>query len=250
VKAKEIPAMSYLRSRFGFLKYLSLHIIIGFLLSLICLRLFAHFAEELLENETLTDTLLASSFHANATPLATNFFLIITHFGLELLWLIVILLGLYFVYKRLRLYLLMLVVTIGGSELLNQSLKLFFSRPRPTFDDPIITALNYSFPSGHAMTSLVAYGLFAYLLASSTPNKARKLLITISAILLIALIGLSRIYLGVHYLSDVIAGFAAGGAWLAICITAFHEIHRRYPGKQPAVPSDSPPPMPDKLTVS
>jgi membrane-associated phospholipid phosphatase len=236
--------MTNLRSRFSFLRYLSFHIIIGFLLSFICLGLFSELAEEVMESDTLVsyDILIANSFHANLTPLATSFFLLITHFGFEILWLISILLSMYFACKRLWLYLLMLLVTIAGSEILNQSLKLFFSRPRPTFHDPIITALHYSFPSGHAMTSLVAYGSFAYFLLIRTKSKARKLLIIVSAVLLIALIGLSRIYLGVHYLSDVIAGYAAGGFWLAICITAIHHIRRRYARK----PHSSPP----ELTVS
>ena len=111
---------------------------------------------------------------------------------------------------------------------MNYSLNFLFSRPRPTFDDPIITALHYSFPSGHAMQSFISYGLLAYYLVVRTPARPRKLLIITATTLLIALIGLSRMYLGVHYLSDVIAGYAAGAFWLSTCITALYYIRYGY----------------------
>jgi membrane-associated phospholipid phosphatase len=222
--------MAWLRSRLSFLQYLSIHLIVGLVISFVCLGVFAKLAEEILEQEWVVsvDNVVANAFHANATPLATEFFLAVTRFGLEILWIITMLFGIYFIYKRQWAYLLMLVVTIGGGQLLNSSLKLFFSRPRPTFHDPIITALNYSFPSGHAMLSFITYGLLAYFLVIKTPTRPRKLLIVTAAMLLITLIGFSRIYLGVHYVSDVVAGFAAGGFWLSTCITAIYYIRHRY----------------------
>lgn len=222
--------MAWLRSRLTFLQYLSVHLVVGLVVSFICLGVFAKLAGEIFEREWVVsvDNVVANAFHANATPLATGFFLAITRFGLELLWIITILFGIYFIYKRQWAYLLMLVITIGGGQLLNSSLKLFFSRPRPTFDDPIITALHYSFPSGHAMLSFITYGLLAYFLVIHTTSRPRKLLIITVAVLLIGLIGLSRIYLGVHYVSDIVAGYAAGGFWLSTCITALYYIQHRH----------------------
>lgn len=237
--------MEWLRSRLGFLQYLSLHIVLGLLLSFVSLGVFAKLVDSMLEQETMVkiDTLIANSFHHNATPLANTFFLTITRFGLEILWIAVILFGLYLVYKRQWSDLLMLVVTMGGAQLLNYSLKLFFSRPRPTFDDPIITALHYSFPSGHAMLSFVAYGIMAYYLVAKTHSKARRLLIITATVLLVGLIGLSRIYLGVHYLSDVVAGYAAGAFWLSTCVTALYYIRFGYRHRKrepnPEMPPDS-----------
>jgi membrane-associated phospholipid phosphatase len=222
--------MDWLRSRLGFLQYISLHVIVGLILSFVSIGFFAELAEEVLESDTLVsiDQLLAHSLHVHATPLANTFFLAITRFGLEILWLAVILFGIYFAYKRQWNFLLMLVVTMLGGELLNSSLKFFFSRPRPVFDDPIITALHYSFPSGHAMLSFIGYGLLAYYLVARTPSKLRRLLIITAAVLLVALIGLSRIYLGVHYLSDVIAAYAAGAFWLSTCTTALYYLRFGY----------------------
>jgi membrane-associated phospholipid phosphatase len=235
-------AMDWLRSKLSFLQYISLYIVAGLVLSFICLGIFAELAEEMQEQGWVVsfDTLIANSFHRNATPLATSFFLLLTRFGLELLWVFIILVGIYFINKRQWPYLLMLVITFAGGQLLNTSLKLFFSRPRPSFDDPIITALHYSFPSGHAMLSFITYGLLAYFLIIKTPGRPRRLLIIISAGVLVALIGLSRIYLGVHYLSDVIAGYAAGGFWLSICITAIYYIRRRYHQKNKDLDPETP----------
>jgi membrane-associated phospholipid phosphatase len=235
--------MQNLRSRLGFLQYLSLHIIVGLVLSFISLGLFAKLAEEMLEEATLVsiDRLVANAFHHNATPLASNFFLILTRFGLEILWIAVILFALYFIYKRQWLSLLMLLVTVGGGQILNYSLKFFFSRPRPAFDDPIITALHYSFPSGHAMLSFISYGLLAYYLFVRTPSRPRRLLIITAAVLLIGLIGLSRIYLGVHYLSDVIAGYAAGAFWLTSCITALYYSRHGFRHRKKESPVEMPP---------
>jgi membrane-associated phospholipid phosphatase len=235
--------MDWLRSRLGFLQYLSLHIIVGLLLSFASIGLFAELAEEVLESDTLVsiDQLLAHSLHVHATPLANTFFLIITVFGLEVLWAAVILFGLYFAHKRQWGNLLMLVVTMLGAELLNSSLKYFFSRPRPVFDDPIITALHYSFPSGHAMISFVGYGLLAYYLAARTPSKPRRILIIVAAALLVVLIGMSRIYLGVHYLSDVIAGYAAGAFWLSICTTALYYLRYGYRHRKKEENLETPP---------
>jgi len=110
---------------------------------------------------------------------------------------------------------------------LNFLLKAVFARPRPTFSDPLATALYYSFPSGHAMMSLIAYGLLGYFLFNALPERWQRVVVSAGLIVLILLIGFSRIYLGVHYLSDVLAGFAVGGLWLSFCITAMNYLQGR-----------------------
>ena len=93
---------------------------------------------------------------------------------------------------------------------------------------PLLTARGWSFPSGHAMGSLVAYGMLAYLLLRETHlGRHQRMLVIISAALLVLLIGLSRLYLGVHYFSDVIGGYAAGVVWLAACISGLEIVRRR-----------------------
>jgi undecaprenyl-diphosphatase len=104
-----------------------------------------------------------------------------------------------------------------GALALNIGLKLFFAKPRPTLWAYLITEKTFSFPSGHALGSMVIYGFLAYLLASQLPKFS--LLIYTATGGLIAAIGLSRLYLGVHWPSDVLAGYSVGFLWLMTCIT-------------------------------
>ena len=111
---------------------------------------------------------------------------------------------------------LMFSVVCGGSVILNQGLKLLFQRPRPELWPPLITEHTYSFPSGHALQGTVLYGAISYLLANRFPRWANWLYG--GAILLVGAIGLSRLYLGVHWPLDVLAGWTVGFLWLIICI--------------------------------
>ena len=104
---------------------------------------------------------------------------------------------------------------LGVSTILNQLLKHIFQRPRPT-EYRIINETGYSFPSGHSMVSMAFYGFLIYLIYKNVKNKYLKWGLIVLLSLLILLIGLSRIYLGVHYTSDVIAGFLVSVSYLII----------------------------------
>ena len=119
-----------------------------------------------------------------------------------------------------------LAICLSGSWITNEVLKTLFQRTRPEAA-PLVFAKGYSFPSGHAMISFAFYGLLGYLLWQ---YGRRRYSLTarvgaFAAWLLAIAIVISRIYLGVHFPSDVIAGFAAGGAWLGGCIMALFVIH-------------------------
>ena len=109
---------------------------------------------------------------------------------------------------------LLFVITVIGAEVLDQVLKLVFHRTRPVAFFGLASPVGYSFPSGHALVSCSFYGVLAAFAAARTENRARRWIYWIAAALLIAAIGLSRIYLGVHYLSDVLAGYAAAVVWV------------------------------------
>lgn len=109
---------------------------------------------------------------------------------------------------------------IVGGVVLDEILKLAFHRARPDVASEFITGHSWSFPSGHAMNSLVSYAMLAYILREYVESPRARLSIAVMAAILIAAIGFSRLYLGVHYLSDVVAGYLAGGAWVLACITA------------------------------
>ena len=106
--------------------------------------------------------------------------------------------------------------------LLNQGMKFILQRPRPT-EYRIIEETGYSFPSGHSMVSMAFYGLLIYLIYKHIENKYLKWLLISILSLLIILIGFSRIYLGVHYVSDVIAGFLFSIAYLILFIKSINK---------------------------
>ena len=105
-----------------------------------------------------------------------------------------------------------MLVAIGGGELLVIGLKALFHRPRPA---EVFASLGYSFPSGHSFFAVTLYGMAAYWLVRGT--RARRW-VWLPAVALMLLIGFSRIYLGVHYASDVLAGFCVGLPWLWACL--------------------------------
>ncbi|WP_246938807.1 phosphatase PAP2 family protein [Bacillus pinisoli] len=117
------------------------------------------------------------------------------------------------------------VVLIGSNELF-QILKGIFLRERPILD-PAIDALGYSFPSGHATVSMAFYGMILYLISKHMTSSTVKTGVLISLGLYIFLIGVSRILLRAHYLTDVIAGFAIGFIYLMICIFLYEKMTER-----------------------
>ncbi len=119
------------------------------------------------------------------------------------------------------------LVAVLGGEALNLLLKDIFARPRPHFERPLLVETSYSFPSGQAMESLVVYGMLAYFAVLTFSGRGKRAGSVGGAAVLVILIGFSRVYLGAHYVSDVIGGFAAGGAWLSAVITGWETIRRR-----------------------
>jgi undecaprenyl-diphosphatase len=127
--------------------------------------------------------------------------------------------------KRFR-WLIYLVVTAGGGALLNLELKRYFARARPAVAEMLRQAHGYSFPSGHAMGSTVAFGALAYLAFRATTSWPRKAAALAFALTLILAVALSRVYLGVHWISDVGAGVTAGMAWVATTTVAYETLRR------------------------
>jgi membrane-associated phospholipid phosphatase len=121
-------------------------------------------------------------------------------------------------------------ISQGGSALLNYAMKVAFARPRPEAADPVLYSSGWSFPSGHAMATLVLCGVGAYLLARLFPSNGWRGLVIVLLIAWPLVIGFSRLYLGVHYVSDVVAGFLAGTAWVAVCVSGTEVALRRREG--------------------
>lgn len=121
-------------------------------------------------------------------------------------------------------------VAIVGGVVLDEALKLVFRRVRPAVASEFISSGSWSFPSGHAMNALVGYTMLAYLLCRHVPSTRTRVYLSLGTAILIAAIGFSRLYLGVHYFSDVIAGYLAGGAWVMACIAINERYYARATG--------------------
>jgi membrane-associated phospholipid phosphatase len=140
-----------------------------------------------------------------------------------------------------------LVITGGTGALLNQGLKTIFARARPDLATALTTARSYSFPSGHAMGSFITFGALAYLaLRQPWPWVAKSASLAI-ALTMVVLVGLSRVYLGVHWTSDIAGGWSAGTVWLASAVVAFEmllRLRQRRRGAKPTRPGADVPDVP------
>lgn len=123
-----------------------------------------------------------------------------------------------FLLFRKRIYPILITSNILGIVLLNQTLKHIVMRPRPEFLH-LVEESGFSFPSGHSMAAFGFYGYFIYLISISKLNKKIKIILNIILSILILLIGLSRVYLGVHYISDIVAGFIMSFIYLIFFTT-------------------------------
>jgi undecaprenyl-diphosphatase len=146
---------------------------------------------------------------------------VITNSGASLVWLIVLVLaGLWLLYRRLYRLTAFLAVTAIGGSLLNEAIKRAVGRTRPVLANPIATATGKSFPSGHTQSAVVNYGILLLVFLPVLPRRWRPLVVGVVAVV-VALIGFSRIALGVHYVSDVVGGVIIGSAWLLVMTAAF-----------------------------
>ena len=118
------------------------------------------------------------------------------------------------------------VIGVPGGLLLNYLLKLAVERSRPVLDNPILALETYSFPSGHTAAATLFYGVLAAYLISRYP--AKRGWIVAAALVLIALVAYSRMYLGVHYLGDVLAALCSSAAWLILCLSGVHAFFTRH----------------------
>ena len=146
--------------------------------------------------------------------------------GREVIEIITVILLLYFLHKRFWPEFAMTLLGVGGSALLWYFLSRFFERPRP----PVqlgISVSDPSFPSGHVLIASLVYGLLAYLLIPKMPSLFWKWVIGIAVLLTLLYLGFSRIFLGGHYLTDLLAGYALGIAWAGLVFTLIERLSIR-----------------------
>ena len=190
---------------------------------------FAEIAEALHAEATLgaADQALADAIRTSVPLAALQVFAVLTRLAnTETLTVLCIVVAVALVAVGRRWLALGWVAAVVGNALLNTTLKGVFERVRPLHDDGIVMAHGFSFPSGHSSGSVVVYGMLAYIAMRFVPLRWH-LPLTLAAVTLAFSIGASRMFLRVHFASDVIAGFASGSAWLAVCIASI-ELTRWY----------------------
>ena len=118
--------------------------------------------------------------------------------------------------RRYRMLIVLLIV-VGGGTLLSLGMKQFFNRPRPPYAEMMPYVVTASFPSGHSMLSAVVYMTLAVFLARASSQRSFKIYFIVIGVIVTLLVGVSRVYLGVHYPTDVLAGWSSGLTWAMLC---------------------------------
>lgn len=209
---------------------LGLHLTVGLLLMAAAAWVFGLIARDVVAGAAITriDLQLAAWFHQFAASRWTPAVRAFTDWHHPIgIGMMAAVLAAWWYRLHARYWLLALIFAVPGGLMLNVLLKYVFQRARPSFDEPLVSLATFSFPSGHTSGATVLYGMLAAWLVCHCRSRALQALIVALALLLIVLVALSRLYLGAHYLSDVLAGMAVGGAWLVVCITSVSTLRRQ-----------------------
>lgn len=198
-------------------------------LALAGIWLFAWLAGDVIQGTTRAlDERVLIWMDAHATPVRDRIALQITSVGNgAVVVTITLFISLFLWVLRYRLAAMLLVIAIAGADLANRVLKAVFERPRPELfvpETPFARPLSASFPSGHATAAMALYLMLAFLLSRLGGRGWFRVVVIVLASTLVIAIGVSRMYLGVHYPSDVIGGYLIGFIWVTFCILGFEAV--------------------------
>ena len=176
---------------------------------------------------TRVDHGVADWFHQRLTPTLSTLLHALSWAGsATFIALFLTIAGFYLIYQRRWRGLLLLNVVVPGGMLLNELLKVAVHRPRPFVAGPFVDWSGYSFASGHTIAATLLYGLLAIAVFPTSKNWWWRIVTAWAAVLLVLFVGFSRIALGAHYLTDVIAAMLLGLLWLGICTTCWRALTR------------------------
>jgi membrane-associated phospholipid phosphatase len=203
--------------------YLGLHLVVGFLVALLAGWVFGRIADWVFGSAATraADRYAQEVAAAWRTPALTAFMRFVSLIGQDWMRAVIsvpVVAALVRARSHRRLY--AFAATVIGGALLSPALKAVFRRARPSGIEVLGTGHGYSFPSGHAMGAMLLFGSLAYVIYFTIEHSRRLRLLAVTlCVLMILCIGASRVYLGVHYLSDVLAGYAAGLCWVGVCLS-------------------------------
>lgn len=217
VKRKVINIILFSKSSKATLA-LGIEILLGIATIIVSLSILFRLAHNVLNKEVISfDTSVTDFVYSFRSPFMTDIMSTITFLGGDIFLAIAIIITILLLLRKHKKDALIFSFILFFGTALNLLLKSLFARPRPELM-PLVRETSYSFPSGHAMNSFVFYMALSYFIFRNTGNRKLGVLLTVLSCLLVFLIGISRIYLGVHYPSDVVAGYFAGLFWFAIVL--------------------------------
>ena len=223
------PQLEFLIARLSPHGFLGLHLTVGILILIGASWLFGGIAQDVVAGDPLTiiDKNLALWFHQHQTSGLTTMMQIFSSFAATP-WVtgVALAVALVLCWKRFWYRLLALLLVLPCGMILDVLLKIAFHRHRPSFSDSYLIFHGYSFPSGHTMMATLLYGLLAVFAVVSLKGWRWRVAAVLGSLFIILLVGLSRMYLGAHYLSDVLGAIAAGLAWLTLTLTAVDTLRR------------------------
>lgn len=237
------PELQKLMSRhprfFGFIKkrltpdeQFGLYLTIGALITLFFVYLFFGIIQDLIGQAPLiqSDLRIINLMQILRKPSFNNEMLFVTYLGKwQIVFLGTTLAAIILALVRRWRYFFALLASVVGSEIFVWLLAHLIHRSRPPLVNALAPEMTYSFPSGHGFVAFSFYGLIAYFIVRTTNKKLVKILAVLGGVAIVAVIGFSRIYLGAHWPSDVLASYASGVAWLAAIITALEIRHKFKP---------------------
>ena len=212
--------------------YLTIHIVVGLVACLLAAWLFAAIFDSVREKDMLVhrDEALANWFHLNGTPVGNRIFVFISWIGSPAAMAVLFCVALLYLWRaKQRTLMVAWALSYIGGTVLDAVVKDVVRRPRPEFASTFLHFNSWSFPSGHSMGSLIGFAMLAYTIIRVRQVKSTPAQIGIwaGAFITVVLVGYSRLYLAVHYLSDVVAGYTLGVLWLAVCFTGLQMVSRR-----------------------
>jgi undecaprenyl-diphosphatase len=231
----------------GAAKRSTFRLILGVLLSFAAAAVFAWVYDQVKDKNRLTtgfDDALLFWMHRHQAPWLTTLAKVLAFMGsppvIVSIAVVAALVGIF--WRKVRGAAWTLPIAVIGAALIIQGVKMEFRRPRPTLFHPLLHETGYSFPSGHSLISIVIYGLLGYFIMHLFKARAARITVAILTVLLVLLVGLSRIYVGVHFPTDVLAGWTAGFPWLLTCLLIHEDLTRHFAGVGEPV-LENPPPL-------
>jgi undecaprenyl-diphosphatase len=218
-------------------EFISLSLFLGLTAAIGTIVFFGWLADEVLDGETRQfDEATRAAVHQLASPAMTTAMRGISFLGSTLfLTLATAAVIIWFASRKWGREAKLMAATMIGASLLNVSLKVAFKRSRPVPFFDLLPPESYSFPSGHALTSACFFGAFAAIITARMKSRRARIMVWVVCTITFVVIGLSRIYLGVHHTTDVIAGFAAALIWILVVRFVELTLRRRRRRKEESI---------------